>query len=59
MGFGIDIRHPGVRKQAQIKLLGKFTRRLAGKVVGTLPLTDNMAEVRFVVLIYAVGGNQG
>ena len=58
MGFGIDIRHPGVRKQAQIKLLGKFTCRLAGKVVGTLPLTDNMAEVRFVVLIHAVGGNQ-
>ena len=59
MGFGIDIRYPGVRKQAQIKLLGKFTRRLAGKVIGTLPLADNMAEVRFVVLIHAVGGNQG
>jgi hypothetical protein len=43
----------------QIKLLGKFTRRLAGKVIGTLPLTDNMADVRFVVLIHAVGGNQG
>ncbi|GAB5635792.1 hypothetical protein EC026C_50100 [Escherichia coli] len=24
-----------------------------------LTLTDNMAEVRFVVLIHAVGGNQG
>ena len=59
MGFGIDIRHPGVRKQVQIKLLGKFTRRLAGKVIGTLPLADNMAEVRFVVLIHAVGGDQG
>ena len=58
MGFGIDIRHPGLWKQVQIKLLGKFTRRLAGKVIGTLPLTDNMAEVRFVVLIHAVGGNQ-
>ena len=59
MGFGINIRHPGVGKQAQIELFGKFTRRLADKVVGTLPLTDHMAEIRFVVLIDAIGGNQG
>ena len=59
MGFGINIRHPGLWKQAQIKLFGKFSRRLSGKVVGTLSLTDNMAEIRFVVLIHAIGSNQG
>ena len=57
--IGVDIADPGMRKQAQIVLLGKLARRLQGQIVGVLPAADHMAEIRFVVLIHAVGGDQG
>ena len=57
--ISVDIADPGMRKQAQIVLPGKLTRRLQGQVVGVLPAADHMAEIRFVVLIHAVGGDQG
>ena len=55
---GVEVTDPGVREQTQMVLLGEFARRLQGQIVGTLAAADHMAEVRFVVLIHAVGGDQ-
>ena len=44
-------------KQTQIILLGELAGALQGQIVGLLPAADDMAEVRFVVFIHAIGGD--
>ena len=54
----IQRRHTRVGKQAQVELLSEIPRRLAGEISGTLPKADDMAQIRLVVLIHTVAGNQ-
>ena len=46
-------------KQTQSVLLGELAGALQGQIVGLLSAADDMAEVRFVVFIHAIGGDEG
>ena len=57
-GLGVDIAHPDVGEQAQVILFGKLPGGLQGQILGILTAADDVTEIRFVVLIHAVGGDQ-
>ena len=56
--LGVDVGHPGLRKQVQIVLFGKLTGGLQGEVSGGLPPAHHVAQVWFVVFVNAVGGDE-